>query len=199
MLTPVCWRTQCSPSSTADRRDPGRPWPTRCCRPCSRVRARRCSTSPTRSRVEAPMAPGTHWPSPTRSSAASTGRRRTHRAPPPSWPTSPPSRLQLPALGRIVGHHAVRRDAQAGKGRQTRRRTGPGRAADPDRRHDRRPGDALRRCAGDGRPHRRFPTPHLRQHRAHRVRRAATCIDDPVDPYFVAGTMPAVGTRCAPD
>ena len=48
-----------------------------------------------------------------------------------------------PALGRVVGDRAVCRDAQAGEGRQAGRGAGAGRTADPDRGHDRRPGDAV--------------------------------------------------------
>ena len=46
-----------------------------------------------------PDGTGSRWSRPTRSSAASTVRRRRRRARPPSWPTSPRSRPQLPPWG----------------------------------------------------------------------------------------------------
>ncbi len=100
-----------------------------------------------------------------------------------SWATAPCVGMPRPAHGDKLG------DVQRA-----------GRAAGPRDRHHRRPGHPVRGRAGAGGADPRFAAADLRQHRAHRVtaRRISACIDDAVDAYLTAGSVPAPGTHCAP-
>ncbi len=97
---------------------------------------------------------------PSKSTPTSAGRaRRRRHLPGPA-----------PPVGWVVRDRLVRRHAQAGQGRPTGRREGARHRPDPGDRHHRRPGDALRGRRGPRRPHPGLRPPHLREHRAHRVR-----------------------------
>ena len=106
-----------------------------------------------------------------------------------------------PAVGRLVRHRVVRRHAQAGQGRQARRRAGAGHRPDPGVGTT---GDPATPYAGAQAMAARIAglrPAHLRQHRAHRVRQRASAraSTTPSIAYLVDGTLPAPGTHCAPN
>ena len=132
-----------------------------------------CSTSPTRTTGAATTAATTTSTRSSASSSATTGSTR----PRPSTTTAPSttaSVAEYPLLGGYVGSTVLGLRPPAAAARRTaraaRRRARLGHRADPDRRHDARPGHAVRRRARTSRhAHRRLTPAHVREHRAHRV------------------------------